>query len=229
MCHKYIQYDDNYNYKNLHLSGLSQVKSDFNKYKMAQRDKITIDTWSQYSPLKNLLLLEVSALLNVKAVDGTDFWVWSNGVISIGVGGGGSGGGVGGIDESNDSTGDAGADFGDDEDDFNRGSIGAEFNAKNVGADFDVGNFGADSDADNVGIDFDAGSSDKSAGGEAGSSGTTSSITSRGGECTSTMLCCVLNFPFDREILSAEEVLDLLLSLMVPLYELMSVKQFCIN
>lgn len=92
-----------------------------------------------------------------------------------------------------------------------------------------MGNFGADSDLGSVGVDFDADSSDENVGGEAGLSGITSSIMSRGGECTSTMLCCVLNFPFDREILSTEEVLDLLLSLMVPLYELMSVNQFCIS
>lgn len=177
--------------------------------------------------MKKLLLLEVSALLNVK-VEGTDFWVWSNGVVSISIGGG-SGGGVGGIvDEPN--TGDAGADFWSGEDDFNRGSIGADFNTENVGTDFDVDNFGADSDmGSSAEVDFDADSSDDRAGDEAGSSDVTFSTMSRGGECTSTMLCCILNFPFDREILSTDEVLDLLLSLMVPLYALMSVNQFCIN
>lgn len=186
--------------------------------------------------MKNLLLLEISALLNVK-VDGTDFWVWSSGVDSIGVGGGGGGGGGVGsiIDESNGGTGDAGADFGEDDADFNGDNIGADFNTDNVGADFDVDNFGADSDAGSVDVDFDAGCSggNGGSGGEAGSSvilDITSSIISRGGECTSTMLCCVLSFPFDREILSMEEVLDLLLLLMFPLYEQMSsVKQLCIN
>lgn len=167
------------------------------------------------------LLLEVSALLNVK-VDGTDFWVWNDGVDSIGVGGngGGSGGGVGGIVDKSAGIGDAGADFGegDTKDVFNRR---VDFNTENDGADFDVDNFGGDSDAGSV--DFDAGTF-----GKAGLLGITSSIISRGGECTSTMLCCVLSFPFDREILSTEEVLDLLLSL-VPLYELMSVKEFCMN
>jgi hypothetical protein len=169
-------------------------------------------SWLEIS-LKDLVLLEASALLNVK-VDGADFWVWSTGIDpNIGVGGGdggGSGGGVGGIAASN-----AGADF-------NGGNIGTDFNTDNVGADFEVGNVRTDSDASSVGVDFDESSSSVSADGKACLSGITSSIISRGGECTSTMLCCVLSFPFDWEVLSVEEVLDLLLLLMVPLYALMS-------
>jgi len=181
--------------------------------------------------LENLLFLEVSALLNVK-VDDKDFLVWNSEIDPIGVGGGGGGGGGGVgdiVDESNASVdvGDAGADFGrnDTGANFNGGNIGADFNADSVGADFDMGNVGADSDAGRV-VDFDADSSviggSVGAGSKADLSGIISSIISRGGECTSTMLCCVLSFPFDRKILSMEDVLDLLLLLMVPLYALMS-------
>lgn len=178
--------------------------------------------------------MEVSALLNVK-VDGADFWVWSSGINPIGVGGGGGGGG-GIIDEFNTGANDAGADF-------NGGSIDADLITDSVGADFDVDSVGADSDAGRIGVDFDAGScggnvgagnADEDGGGDGGkasSSDITSSIIWRGGECTSTMLwmlCCVLSFPFDWELLSMEEMLDLLLLLMVPLNALMSsVKQCC--
>lgn len=187
--------------------------------------------------MENLLFLEVSALWNLK-VDGKDFWVWSGGVGLIGGGSGGGGGGVEDVvDESNAGVGDGGADFGRDAtgSDSNGGSIGADFNTDSVGADLDVDNLGADSDvgadsdAGRAGVDPDAGCSGGGAGsgGEASLSDIISSIISRGGECTSTMLCCVLSFLFDWETLSLEEVLDLLLLLMVPLYALMSsVKQF---
>lgn len=149
-------------------------------------------------PLKNLIFLETSVLLGIEIVEDADFWVCSGGIGLIGVGGGGGGGG-GGVEEIFDeaNAGDAGADFGED-------SAGDDCNTGNIGADFDVANvdFGVNVAADNA---------DKSGG--AGLSDITSGITSRGGECTSTILCCVLSFPCDSEMLSVEELLDLLLLL----------------
>lgn len=186
--------------------------------------------------MKKWLFLNVPILLSIK-VDGKDFWGWSNEIDPIGVdgGGSGSGGGIGGtVDEFNAGVDDTGVDFTED-------NTGADFNTDSVGADFDVDNVGADSGSGRIGVDFDVNSSVGGnvaigviVGGIISLPGIISSIISWGGECTSTMLCCVLNFPIDWEMLSMEDVLDLLLLLMVPLYALMSsVKQFakliCIN
>lgn len=148
--------------------------------------------------------METSILLDVENVEGADFWVWSGGVGLIGVdGGGGGGGGVEGIfDEAN--AGDAGAEFG-------RDSAGVDFRVDSIGADFDTASV-------DVGVNIGADSSGKSDDtGGTGLSDITSDIIWRGGECTSTMLCCVLSFPCDSEVLSMEEMLDLLLLLVAPL------------
>lgn len=182
--------------------------------------------------------MKVPTLLSIK-VDGKDFWGWSNEIDPIGVddSGSGSGGGVGGIvDEFNAGVSDTGAVTADDTGiDFTEGNTGAYFNTDSVGADFDVDNVGADSDSGRIGVDFDVNSSVGGSvaigvmvGGIISLSGIISSIISWGGECTSTTLCCILNFPFDWEMLLMEDVLDLLLLLMLPLYALISsVKQFC--
>lgn len=123
-------------------------------------------------------------------------------------GGGGGGGGVEGIfdvEDTFDEAGDAGADFGGD-------SAGVDFNADNIGADLHADSV--------VGTEFDVGAD---TGGSSTFSRTSlsditsSGIKSRGGECTSTMLCCVLSLLCDSEVLSKEETLDLLLLLMAPL------------
>lgn len=149
--------------------------------------------------------METSILLDVENVEGADFWVCSGGVGLIGVGGGGGGGGgveVEGIfDEAN--AGDAGAEFG-------RDSAGVDFRVDNIGADFDTASVDVDV---NIGAD----SSGESDDGDTGLSDIISDIIWRGGECTSTMLCCVLSFPCDSEVLSMDEMLDLLLLLMAPL------------
>lgn len=153
--------------------------------------------------------METSVLLNVEVVEGADFWVWNGGMDPIGVGGGGGGGGGGEVegifDEAN--AGDAGADFGEDsaDVDFSVDSIGTDFDVGSVGIDFGV-NVGADSGGESSGAFASTSLSD-----------ITSGIISRGGECTSTMLCCVLSFPCDSEVLSMEETLDLLLLLVAPL------------
>lgn len=152
--------------------------------------------------MKNLIFFETSVLLGIEIVEGADFWVCSGGIGLIGVGGGGGGGG-GGVEDifAETNAGDAGADFGE-----NNASV--DCNTGNIGADFDVANV-------DFGVNVDIDSAGKSDGTDL--SDITSGIISRGGECTSTILCCVLSFPCDSEILSVEEILDLLLLLMVPL------------
>lgn len=106
-------------------------------------------------------------------------------------------------------------------DEANAGDAGADFGGVSAGIDFSADNIGADLDADSVvDIDFDV---DANTGGSSTFSDsslpniTSSGIRSRGGECTSTMLCCVLSFLCDSEVLSIEETLDLLLLLVAPL------------
>lgn len=141
--------------------------------------------------------------MDVENVEGADFWVWSGGIDPIGVGGGGGDdGGVEGIfDEAN--AGDAGADFGID-------SADVDFRVESIGADFHTVSI-------DVGVNIDADSAGESGDGGIRLSDITSGIIWRGGKCTSTMLCCMLSFPCDSEVLSMEETLDLLLLLVPPL------------
>lgn len=124
-------------------------------------------------------------------------------------GGGGGGGGVEGtIDKVS-------ADLG--AGDTTGGSTGIGFSAGSVaGVDFDAGDAGAGFGAGNAGIGFGAGNASGNVGaGNAGGGESDlpiiSGIKSRGGECTSTMLCCVCTLPLASKVLSIEETLDLLL------------------
>jgi hypothetical protein len=183
------------------------------------------------SPFKNLVFLIVSTLLGVELVSDIGFWIWSGstGAESFDRGGGGGGGGEdieeanigkgGGIGTDID-VGDVGADFGTDDaiqdtDDFGMdGGVGIDFCVINVDFDESAADVGFETD------NGDAGNADDNVAAGSVALSSSSTITFRGGECTSTMLCVL--FDCKDGMLSTEELLDLLPLFVIPLCILVS-------
>jgi len=184
------------------------------------------------SPFENLVFLIVSTLLGVELVSDIGFWIWSGGTGAESFdGGGGGGGGDEAVEEVNIGKGggigtdidvdDVGADFGTGDaiqgtDDFGMdGGVGTDFCVVNVDVDFDESVADVGFEADNAGNNGDAGNADDNVGAGSVDLSSSSTITFRGGECISTMLCVL--FDCKDGMLSTEELLDLLPLFVIPL------------